>query len=55
MCIKGVLKGNIIRDTRPDGQKTQKTALFLHPDSQQVEIAPDNKIEGAVVTPEVKK
>ena len=50
-----VLKGNIIRDTRPDGQKTQKTALFLHPDSQQVEIAPDNKIEGAVVTPEVKK
>jgi hypothetical protein len=46
------LRGNVIRDTRPDGQKTQKTALYLHPDSQAVEIAPDNKIEGAVVTPD---
>lgn len=45
------LRGNVIRDTRPEGKKTQKTALHLHPDSQAVEIAPDNQIEGAVVKP----
>jgi len=43
-----VLKGNIIRDTRPEGQKTQKTALYLHPESQSVEIGPDNRIEGEI-------
>lgn len=49
------MRGNVIRDTRPEGQKQQRTAVRLHPDSQEVEIAPDNRIEGNVVTPDAKR
>jgi hypothetical protein len=43
-----------VRDTRPEGQRTQSTAARLHPKSEGTTLAPDNHFDGRVEVPERK-
>jgi hypothetical protein len=49
-----VLEKNVVRDTRPEGQRTQSTAARLHPKSEGTTLAPDNHFDGRVEVPERK-
>jgi hypothetical protein len=43
-----VLEDNLVRDTRPAGQRSQTIALRLHPKSEPAKVADSNRFEGAV-------
>jgi hypothetical protein len=43
-----VLEDNLVRDTRPAGQRSQTIALRLHPKSEPAKVADSNGFEGAV-------
>jgi hypothetical protein len=49
-----VLEKNLVRDTRPEGRRTQATALRLHPKSEGATVTPDNRFEGRTELPEQK-